>query len=741
MSAQLSSKDIQRLKWLLGNVLAILALWSAIALSGSSFIVIVLSMICVSVCVLKPEIPGRWIVPNLQYIVWGVIFFALVDFLFNGVSFLNPLIRLVIFLLLIRACTYRTRREDMQILLLSLFLMVLTGVLTVSLLFGAQMLTFTPIAMIFLFFVNLAEASKDEMLTEEDWKNFSLKRFIGRVIDSMDRTFMALAGVLFVVLVAISGMIFVLIPRFQIDQNIPFLQAQSQPRSGFTENIEFGEVSEIIEDNSVAVRLDAPSREVIPNNPYWRMLVADEYSSGTFKVSSSAMEGRFVDRSTEPRSEYWSNMKGLKNFGEIPLQQGEWTFYMEGNISRYLPHLGPFRRLRFPKEVRMSSSDATYTQWTELVSSSVFSYQMDAMNETREWLPHPIEESVLPASSPIIESPDSDVMKAVEFPMTQLAVSLFPVDVEILQRFIQEIRADRDLTAREFAAEVVLWLEKRHRYSLSPSIDTSVGDPVVRWMESQGGGHCELFAAGMTLLCRANGIPARVVVGFNGGSWNPVEEYFIIRNRNAHAWVEIFDGEYWVRYDPTPSSELITRLAENGQVSVIQEEKGWTAWVDSLRIVWYRQIVNFDQASQEALVKVFAESLRENVTAFVDNVRGFLISVRDYWLRVLEENTWWRPLIAVIAFILIAFILLRRRAQWIWQMQKMRTWMRGEGDVYEPLRRQASKWIDRLRGLENAGSEAGDLQLRLEAIRYGPRPDELDPFGEFQKAKALLKRR
>ncbi|MEM9025897.1 MAG: hypothetical protein AAGB06_03070, partial [Verrucomicrobiota bacterium] len=156
MSEQLSSKDILRLKWLLGNGLAVLALWSAISLSITSLPLIVASILVISLCIFKPRIPGKWVMPNMQIIVGCIIAFALIDFLFSGVNFLAPLIRLVIFLLLVRACSYRTRREDMQILLLSLFLMVLTGVLTVSLLFGAQMLVFTPLSMVFLFFVNLA---------------------------------------------------------------------------------------------------------------------------------------------------------------------------------------------------------------------------------------------------------------------------------------------------------------------------------------------------------------------------------------------------------------------------------------------------------------------------------------------------------------------------------------------------------------------------------------------------------
>jgi transglutaminase-like putative cysteine protease len=65
-------------------------------------------------------------------------------------------------------------------------------------------------------------------------------------------------------------------------------------------------------------------------------------------------------------------------------------------------------------------------------------------------------------------------------------------------------------------------------------------------------GFCEHFASAFTVMMRAAGIPARVVTGYQGGELNPVGEYFIIRQSDAHAWTEVWlAGEGWVRVDPT----------------------------------------------------------------------------------------------------------------------------------------------------------------------------------------------
>ena len=738
MSAQLSSKDLLRLKWLLGNVLALLALWASTSLAGTVLPITLFVWFMITACIFLPTLPGRFVMPHMRWVVAIVLCFSAVDFIFSVPNFLDSLIRLVVFLFMIRGCSYRTRREDLEILLLSLFLMVLSGVLTVSLLFGAQMILFSPVAMVFLFFVNLAEKSKNELLDVTDWKGFGMRRFLVRVVQSIDRTFLVLSTTLFVVLVFISSMIFVLIPRFQLDQDIPFLQSQAQAMSGFDEDVSFGQVTDITQDNSVAVRLDAPSREVIPNNPYWRMLVADQYENGTFRVSKSAKESRLTDQPKRGQSEYWMNFTGRLSNEANSVKAGVWTFYMEGNISRYLPNLGPFLKMRFPKDVPLYSNQGTHTYNTDLVSNSVFSYQIDSMVNARRLAPHPLERNLLPGAQPIMDTPESDIMKAIEFPMTQLTVALFPVDVEILTDFVNEIRGEAtNLTPNEYAGRVVTWLERRHRYSLSPRYGSDVGDPLIRWMESANGGNCELFAGAMTMLCRAAGIPARVVVGFSGGSWNPLEEYFIIRNSNAHAWVEIFDGEAWVRYDPTLNAQSNNLLAANGIGSVIIEESGWEAWVDSLRIVWYRQVVNFDQASQEALVGVFVDSLKITVKEFKTKIESFFENLAENWKQLLEENTWWRPLLLSICAIALLVIFLRRRAQLFWQMQRMRLWMRGEGDVYAPLRRQAGKWLDRLRLTYSEREGVTEVIASLEEIRYGPRPDKLEPFKVFVEAEKL----
>lgn len=88
-------------------------------------------------------------------------------------------------------------------------------------------------------------------------------------------------------------------------------------------------------------------------------------------------------------------------------------------------------------------------------------------------------------------------------------------------------------------------------YTLEPPLlDTH--DPYDDFLFRTKRGFCEHYAGSFALLMRAAGIPARVVTGYQGGDFNPLNEELIVRQADAHAWTEVWlPGEGWTRIDPT----------------------------------------------------------------------------------------------------------------------------------------------------------------------------------------------
>lgn len=108
-------------------------------------------------------------------------------------------------------------------------------------------------------------------------------------------------------------------------------------------------------------------------------------------------------------------------------------------------------------------------------------------------------------------------------------------------------------------------------YTLSPPLLT--GDVVDEFLFLSQRGFCEHYAAAFTVLMRAAGVPTRVVTGYQGGERNPLGDYLLVRQRDAHAWAEVWlDGRGWVRVDPTAAVAPIR--VEQGMQAALPDSVG-----------------------------------------------------------------------------------------------------------------------------------------------------------------------
>jgi transglutaminase-like putative cysteine protease len=114
-----------------------------------------------------------------------------------------------------------------------------------------------------------------------------------------------------------------------------------------------------------------------------------------------------------------------------------------------------------------------------------------------------------------------------------------------------EVTSDAD-NRYDAAKAVETYLESEKTYSLTdvPEPGEHIAD---QFLFEQSAGYCEYFATTMTVMLRAQDVPARYVVGYQGGESVGPDRY-LVRGANAHAWVEVyFEDVGWVRFDPTPS--------------------------------------------------------------------------------------------------------------------------------------------------------------------------------------------
>lgn len=159
-------------------------------------------------------------------------------------------------------------------------------------------------------------------------------------------------------------------------------------------------------------------------------------------------------------------------------------------------------------------------------------------------------------------------------------------------------------------------------------------------------GFCEHYASSFVFLMRAAGVPARVVLGYQGGEFNPLGKHYVIRQSDAHAWAEVWlTGRGWVRVDPT-SAVAPSRVEDGVDAALAGEDlralrelraPGWLRdlrWgFDGLAYKWQRWVLEYDRGQQSRLLDQAGLGNRLPQVLAVGLAGLSLIALVPMWLR------------------------------------------------------------------------------------------------------------
>lgn len=737
---QLSLDELRRLKWLLGGVLALVSLWTVFFLDVEALSLVAIAGAVILAALGWPQLPSR--VPP---VIWrlgvpAIIAVMAADF-YTSPDTLPVLIRLAILLVLYRAVSYRRKREDLQLIVLGLFLIVVAGVLTVSLEFAFLLLGFTACALGFLFVITLIDMTErtaialtfQEMSQCPAWARGGWRQLFSRLRQVADWRLMGFSAGLFVLVIGFSALLFVIIPRFEVATGF-FLDKYitRKSRTGFTETVRFGEVSELIRDESVAMRVDLTDSTGLRESPYWRLVVLDEYTPEGFRVSAGLKSELLLSQVVTQRMPDRGSGRITNPVG------GVWTFYIEPGVSRFLPLPGNYRMLRLRDFMPLQTSPAHHLAALRIESMTMTAFQLEDV----ELRPMVRDAGYAERLAKARTNPARKVEPIRADPLVALRGPQGAANRAVLDRVVHEITGGDALPAEEFARRATAWLQARHAYALSVKLPAGAGqDDIVRWLDSNQPGFCEYFAAGLTVLARAAGHPARVVAGFHGGVLNGFENYFMVKNSDAHAWAEIFDGKAgWARVDPTPGA--LTQAEANAARQAKQaQDSSWSARFDSLRVIWYRRIVSFDSRAQVQMIDTVKAYTSDSGSALRLRFEEFTKRLKTWYLRPWDAARFGRLAGAVAGLVALGWALLRL-GQWSWF--RWLGWRRPH--EFDPVRRTAGRWLTRLR---EARSDKGQVTRDksetvisdLQRLRYGRRETWPEPRGVFKRAQKARRAR
>ncbi len=438
-----------------------------------------------------------------------------------------------------------------------------------------------------------------------------------------------------VLAVALTLAIFFLIPRMGAGV-LQKTSGEALRATGFSDRVDLGTIGAVKQDPQIVMRVELPDQPAVDKDRlYLRGLAYDQYNgqswthSGTRRRSLSLVaEGTFLVRPAGSRS---SNSLSGSVRQDIMLE----------TLDTAVLFAAPF---------------------AELVSGEFLEMQADAMGGLRL------------RASPASRIRYSVISQAPQLAADERMASALDYPDAILAHYLQVPMASQHVAdlARRVSIEATTPFERtlaiqQHllkNYSYSLEADTAtLSHPLDEFLFTRKTGYCEHYATAMVVMLRTVGIPARLVTGFLATEWNEYGGYFTVRQRDAHAWVEVyFPHSGWITMDPTPT------------VSTAISTSRWaplTRFGESVRLQWDRLFVRYSVKDQLAVVHGVREgtdALRERVSRGVSllsapigqTLSRLMHMVRTFHLGMLELITG----VIVVGSALFLLMLRDRIALW-----------------------------------------------------------------------------
>jgi len=640
----------------------------------------------------------------------------------------------LIYLQLIKLFESRTPRDQAQLLVLNVMLVIGAVLTSVTLSVGVMLMVYAPV---FLYAVLLYQlyAGQHRALAPRRKPApvvVSLAANAGRWIGWQLRLATALA---MVVIVAGSTVVFLVMPRNLGDE---FIGRVPEPvagaSSGFSDSVQLGVSGLISESRDIVLEFDLyldGRRANTPVNQYLRGTVLDRYDpdSHTWDRSLALTEGDALQRN-KLRS-------GRRGATRLPN-----TLYANSSIEQVYRVINKrtdhLFALWWPGQVACEKREAIFLNPADgtlrmrkhgLLTYAVRSfpyYPNIRAVEAPDGVPDPATGEAPPMRTGLIDpgddldppsGPDPESDPGPD-PGTDFATT--PADGVFsgtaVERYARMLMAEAGVERRADAATdgQILGLFERHlranfTYTLDLVPPPEDIDPLQNFLYETKTGHCEYFASAMAAMAQSVGIDARIVTGFVTNELDPATGSYIVRKSHAHAWVEgrvlivddvtehADDVRYtpaWRAFDPTPPSEL---SAQNRRTD------GVVAWVQRLferaEQMWVRGIVAYSSDQQKSVLRTTGVStLRfERLAALVSGLRTASVGALLQFLTVAAVS-----MVALLALLWLAAL----GTRWLWGLASRaarRWWLARTDPPAARQLRQLELYERMLRLLDRAG--------------------------------------
>lgn len=516
----------------------------------------------------------RWAWNTLAILIFSYLFY---DTFFGELDLVGNGIKFVVYLQIVKLLSPKTNRDWIQIYLLSFLHILASTVISSDVTFALPFLIYIVLATWTLTLFNIKLQQTE---AQEDARRENALRSLLRSKDIITSRFLTVTSILSLSIIAVTMLIFFSFPRLSMGNFLKRV-TKHQRISGFSEEVELGTIGTIKTNDNIALRVEIPKQAVRKMNTerlYWRGTATDFFDGK--KWSQSMPEQRRVRVDTK---------EGTLEADPIRFPGGEffeYTVFLEALSTPIIIGADRLHRITWDKpfaerffrgSIALHRNDE-YRSF-HFISSRGFLSDLSYKGES------------------ITGSPNLQLLRKASskypFHIRSYYLQLPKLNPKVL-KLIENIEVP-EASTYDRAIAIQQFLEKEYKYTLNVQ-DIGTDDPLRFFFLERKMGHCEYFSTALVTALRVHGIPARQVVGFRGGEWNPYGNYLAIRQSDAHTWVEVYFPRYgWIRFDPSPlDSEY--RLSKRRLQAFFQ-------FFDYLRLRWNKYIIEYDLRSQAAIIE------------------------------------------------------------------------------------------------------------------------------------------
>jgi len=482
--------------------------------------------------------------PVFPEFVWTLVTLVLVLIPFalslaQRLYFLDALNFIFLLLPVIKLLTARSERDHLQLYALAFAQILYATIINLSLSFGillALYMATTMWGLILLSFRSAVRGRPDES---------SLRRKVEKAV--FRKSYIGFVALLVPVALLLTFVLFFVLPRPGTSiANFGF--GLQKRHSGLGGQVDLGQVGEIKLDRNAAFRAHVdgapPARPI-----YWRGPVLDYFDGMGWSER--------LTKTLEVQSSRRSRIFQMSPWSEEQLTRSE--IFLDGLDSKNLLHPDFIARAQVRANAIFLHAGGGVTLSDDkrfLQNYVVWSYPESSLNL------------------------DDEIMNG----FLQLPPNLDPRVTLLAGQITREATSPSDMARR-----IEQHLKSDYVYSLNAGLMPS-SDPLSNFLFRTRAGHCEFFATAMAVMLRTLNIPSRLVTGYQEGEYNENEDYFLIRQSDAHAWVEAYLDDRWQRFDPTPAAGWET-YARDLFTDIVR-------FFDSLSFRWQKYVVTFSVRDQ-----------------------------------------------------------------------------------------------------------------------------------------------